>query len=78
MSHDPYVFAAMAVLILFALYRRFRSVIPGWAENAGAGELHGAVAHAVDGAIAERKRTSLVEVAHVFLLGLSIAGMSEL
>ena len=26
MSHDPYVFAAMAVLILFALYRRFRSV----------------------------------------------------
>jgi hypothetical protein len=27
MSHDPYVFAAMAVLILFALYRRFRSVI---------------------------------------------------
>lgn len=26
MSHDPYVFAAMAVLILFALYRRFRGV----------------------------------------------------
>jgi hypothetical protein len=26
MSHDPYVFAAMAVFILFALYRRFRSV----------------------------------------------------
>jgi len=26
MSHDPYVFAAMAALILFALYRRFRSV----------------------------------------------------
>jgi hypothetical protein len=26
MSHDPYVFAAMAVLVLFALYRRFRGV----------------------------------------------------
>lgn len=26
MSHDPYVFAAMAALVLFALYRRFRSV----------------------------------------------------
>ncbi|MET0229378.1 MAG: DUF1453 domain-containing protein [Rhodanobacteraceae bacterium] len=26
MSHDPYVFAAMAALILFALYRRFRGV----------------------------------------------------
>lgn len=27
MSHDPYVFAAMAVLIVFALYRRFRGMI---------------------------------------------------
>lgn len=26
MNHDPYVFAAMAALILFALYRRFRKL----------------------------------------------------